>query len=128
MLAGPFADLGIRPIGVSVVARAVAIAFVQPGLVLALELVVEADPLDAGAAVRQALRGALVRAIDVQVVSQLALAFHAMPEGLAGTLIAVAVAFDQAPAVLRQRDRMLARSRHADGLDEPLLTQMSQVA
>jgi hypothetical protein len=51
-----------------------------------------------------------------------------MPEGLAGTLIAVAVAFDQAPAVLRQRDRMFARSRHADGLDEPLLTQMSQVA
>jgi hypothetical protein len=36
--------------------------------------------------------------------------------------------FEEASSLLRQRDRVLARTRHAGDLDEPLLAQVAQVA
>ena len=122
------ADFLCRPIGVSVVVVAVAIALVQPALVLTLELVVEHDSFESRAALCQALRSAFVGAIDLDVVFELPFAFNAVPEGLAVTLIAVAMVFEQASAVLRQRHRMLARARHSNRLDQSLFAQMSQVA
>ena len=47
VLVRPSADLFISPIGVSVVVGALAVALVEPRLVLTLELVVENDPFDA---------------------------------------------------------------------------------
>ena len=128
VLVCPFADLFVRPIGMAVVVGAVAIPLVQPALVLTLELVVEHDAVDVRTAFRQALRGAFVGAIDLEVVFELPFAFDAMPERLAVTLIAVAMVFEQAPAVPRKRDRMLARARHSNGLNQSLFAQMSQVA
>jgi hypothetical protein len=56
--------------------------------------VVKDDPLDADLPLRQALRGAFIRAIDLEVVFALSLAFETMPEGLAVTLVPVAVMFE----------------------------------
>lgn len=60
----PFADLFVRPIRMAVVVGPVAIAFVKPALVVTLEFVVEKDAFDLRVALRQALRGAFVGAID----------------------------------------------------------------
>ena len=104
---GPRADFLIGPIGVSVVIRAVAIPFVQPGLVLTLELVVEHDAVNPRATLGQALCCALVRAIDLEVVFPLPLAFEAMPERLAVTLVTVSMTFEQLAALLRQSHGVL---------------------
>jgi hypothetical protein len=50
MFLSPLADLIRRSIGVTVVVVVVAVALVKPALVLALELVVEHDAIDARAA------------------------------------------------------------------------------
>lgn len=128
VLARPFTDLFTGPIGGAVTVGAAAIALVQPGLVFTLELVVEANPLDVCAAVRQALRGAFVGSVDLDVVSELALTFNAMPEGLPGIPVATAALFEQVSSVSRQGDGMLARSGDANRLDQPLLAQVPQVA
>src|SRR5438067_9062386 len=65
VLAGPFLDLMCIAIGVAVVVVAVAIARVQPLLVVALELVVEDDAIDARAALPQAFGFAFEGAIDL---------------------------------------------------------------
>jgi hypothetical protein len=93
-LPGPLADFFLAPIRMAVVVGAVTVPLVKPTLVLALELVVEDDTIDAPVTVLQALRSAFVRAIDLDVVCELSLAFNAMPEGLTGTLIAVAMVFE----------------------------------
>ena len=77
------------------------------------------------ATVLQALRSAFVRAIDLDVVGELALVFHAMPEGLTGTVIAVAMVLEQAAAGFRQRDGVLAGSWYADRFNQSLLAQVS---
>ena len=118
----------VSPIRVPVVVGTVAIPLVEPRLVLALELVVEDDALDASAALRQALSFAFVGAIDLEVVFQLPLAFDAVPERLAVTLVAVSMAFEQASALLRQRDGMLAGAGHTNRLNQPLLAEMPQIA
>lgn len=59
---------------------------------------------------------------------ELSFAFDAMPEGLAVTLIAVAMVFEQASAFFRQRDRVLARARHSNRLNQSLFAQVPQVA
>src|SRR5439155_20411940 len=100
----------------------------EPALVLALELVVEEDAFDVRATLSQAFRGAFVRAIDLDVMFEFPLAFDAMPERLAVTLIAVAMVFEQAAPFLRQRDRVLARARHSNRLNQSLFAQVSQVA
>ena len=56
VLACPFLDLVRVAIGMAVVVVADAITFVQPLLVVALELVVQHDAIDWGAAAFQALR------------------------------------------------------------------------
>jgi hypothetical protein len=108
VLVCPFADLVDRPIWVAVVVRAVTIALVQSGLILALELVVEDHPFDLRITRRQPLCGAFVRTIDLEVVFEFPLAFQAMPERLAVTLVAVTMVFEKASAFPGQRHRMFA--------------------
>jgi hypothetical protein len=124
----PLVDLLLGPIGMSVVIGTVAITFVEPGLVLTLELVVEEDALNPRPALGQALRLAFVGAIDLEVVFEFPLAFEAIPERLAVPLVAIPMVFEQGAAVLRQCHGMLARPGHANGPDQPLLAQVSQVA
>jgi hypothetical protein len=128
VLERPVANLLFAPIGMSVVIGTVAITFVEPGLVLTLELVVEEDALNPRPALSQTLRCAFVGAIDLKVVFQLPRPFEAIPERLAVTLVAVTMLFQQAPPLLRQRDRMLARSRDTNDPNKPLFAQMPQIA
>src|SRR5439155_11309651 len=111
------ANLFVRPIRMAIVVGALVIPLVQPALVLTLELVVEHDAFDVRATLRQALRRAVVGAIDVEVVFELPFAFHARPEGLAVPLVAATMVFEQAAPFLGQRDRILARARYPNGLD-----------
>jgi hypothetical protein len=65
VLERPLRNLLRVAVGVPVVVVALAIPVVQPLLVLALELEIEEDPFDAGVALRQALRLAFERAVDL---------------------------------------------------------------
>jgi hypothetical protein len=124
----PVADLFRSAIGVAVVVAAFPVALVQPALIVALELVVEDDAVDACAAGLQALRLALVGAIDLQVVFEFALAFDTVLERLPPILIAIPMALEKAASVLRQRHCGLAVTGHPDGLDEPLFAQVPEIA
>jgi hypothetical protein len=53
-----------------------------------------------------------------------AFAFEAVPERLAMALVALTMVFEQAPALLRQGDGMLAGAGHANRLDQPLLAEV----
>src|SRR5262249_25495517 len=99
----------------------------QPALVLPLELVIQHDPLDPRVTLGEPLRGAFIGAIDLEVMFQLPLAFDARPEGLAVTLVAVPMVFKHAPAVGRQRHRVVAPTGHPNRLDETLLAEVPQV-
>jgi hypothetical protein len=112
---------------VAVVIRTVAIPLVKPALVLALELVIEDDSIDTRPTVCQALGGAFVGAIDLEVVLPLSLAFQAIPKRLAVTLATVSMTFEEAAACLRQRDGMFAGAGHASCLNETLFAQVPQV-
>src|SRR5206468_12015860 len=116
VLVSPRLDLAAIAVGMAVVVITVAIALVQPRLVLTLELVVEDDAIDPRAALFQALCFTFERPIDLDVVFELSLAFNARVEGLAGLPMAVAVALEEVSALLRQRHRVIARVGHADGL------------
>jgi hypothetical protein len=90
--------------------------------------VIQHDSIDAYAALREALCGAFVRAIDLEVMFKLSLAFQAIPERLTASLFAVTVTFKKAAAFLRERDGMVARTGHPNGFDQPLLAKMSKIA
>src|SRR2546425_1808761 len=103
VLARPLLDFVLIAIRASVTVAALPIALVQPPLVLTLEFVVEDDSLDACAALLKAFCFTFVRAIDLNIVFEFLLAFRACVEGLAAISVAVAVALEQTPALLRQR-------------------------
>ena len=50
------------------------------------------------------------------------------PERLAVALVAVAMVFEQAAAVLRQRHGVLTRAWHPNRFDQPLFAKMPQIA
>ena len=68
----PALDFTLRPIGSAVGIRVAAIALVEPLLVLAFELVVESDVLDASVAVQKAIDLVQVRLEDLRVALQFA--------------------------------------------------------
>ena len=116
----PFANLIGRAIGMAVVVVVVLVALVEPALVLALQLVVEDDALDVRTALQETRLGLFVRAIDLEVVFEFALAPQARVERLVMLPIDVPMALEKAAAVLGQTDRMVAVPGHARGLDQPL--------
>jgi hypothetical protein len=89
--------------------------------------VVEDDALDVRTAVQETVLGLFVRAIDLEVVFQFALAPQARVERLRMLVIVIAVALKEAAPVLRQAHCMVAVSGHPRGLDQPLFAQVSQV-
>jgi hypothetical protein len=90
--------------------------------------VVEHDAFDMCTAVQETVFGLFVRAIDLEVVFQFALASQARVERLRMLVIVIAVALEEAAAVLRQAHGMVAVAGDARGLDQPLFAQVSQVA
>jgi len=73
----PFTNLVSGPIGMSVVVVAVPVTLVQPALVVAFELVVEDDAVDAGAALEEPRLGLFIGSVDLEVVLQFPLAREA---------------------------------------------------
>ena len=103
--------LTVRP---AVAVLLASIALVQEPLIVALELVVQDDSPDSAALIAQALLGALIGAIDLGVVGQLARLPEAGVEGLAGLVSAVvtfvAVGFEQVAPAVRQRHGAVIRA------------------
>jgi hypothetical protein len=97
---------------------------VQPALILALQLVVEDDAFDGGAALQETCLSLFAGAIELEVVFQFTLTRQAAVEGLVVFAVAVSVAFQKAAACLGQRDRLVAVPGHSRGLDQPLLTEV----
>jgi hypothetical protein len=124
----PFANLRVCSIGVPVVVVVVLVALVEPPLIIALELVVQDDPLDVDVAFEQAGLRVLVRAIDLEVVLQLPSARQARVERLVRLVVAVAMVLEEAATVLRQDHRRLAVPRNSNGLDESTFAKVTEVA
>ncbi len=103
----PLPNLVLASIRMTAAICAVPITLMEPALVLPLELVVEDDAFDVRATVLETCCSPFVRPIDLDVVCELPLAFDAMPEGLAVTLIAIAMVVEQTPAFSRERDDVL---------------------
>ena len=100
--------LAVRP---SVAVLLAAIALLQEPLIVALQLVVEDDAAHSAALVPESLLGALVGAIDLRVVRQLARLSEAGIEGLSRFVAAfvafVAVGLEEVSAALGQDDRAI---------------------
>jgi hypothetical protein len=79
----------------------------------------------------ETLLGALVGAIDVGVVRQLARLSDAGVEGLSGLVRAavafVSVSFEEVPATVRQRHSSIVRAERR-GLDQPFLFEMFEAS
>lgn len=128
VLPRPLLDLVRISIRMAVVVVALAVAGMQPLLVLTLELVIQHDAVNGCATALQRRRFALERTIDLEVVFELALSFDALPEGLTAILVSVSMTFENAPAGRRQADREFSRAGHAYGFDQALLAQVPQIA
>jgi hypothetical protein len=89
---------------------------------------VEDDAFDVRATLLETCCCAFVGPIDLDVVCEFPLAFHAMPEGLTATLIAIAMVLQDTSPFFGERDRVLARARYSNGLNQSLLPEVSQVA
>ena len=116
--------LAIRP---AVAVLLATIALVQEPLIVALQLVVENDAPNPTALAAEALLCALVGAIDLGVVRQLARLPEAGVEGLAGFVAAlgtfVAIGFEEVPAALGQDDGSVVRAERT-AANQPLVLQM----
>lgn len=124
----PLRDLALVAIGPAVSIWSVAITLVEPLLVLALQLVVQPHPLDLQAPLLEPRCLALIGAVDLRVVFELALAFEPCVERLTRIPIAVSIRIQHAPATLRQNHRLFPVARDSYGFDQTLFAEMSEVA
>jgi hypothetical protein len=116
--------LTVRP---AVAVLLAAIALVEESLIVALQLVVEDDAPNPTALAAETLLGALVGAIDLGVVRQLARLSDAGVEGLAGLVGAVvtlvAVGLEQVTPAVRQRDGAIVRAERRRA-NQPFVLEM----
>jgi hypothetical protein len=93
------------------------IALVQEPLVVALQLIIEDDPLNPAVLAAKAPLGALIGAVDLRVVRELAALPDAGVEGLAGFMGAlvtlVTVRREQVTSAVRQRHGAIVRAERA---------------
>ena len=90
-------------------------------------LVVEDDAFDAGAAFLETLRFTFVRAIDLDVVFDLARLFEVRVELLAVVLTAIAIAamrLEKFASTVSQHERNITMSVERNGPNEVLLAQV----
>ena len=131
VLGCPFSNLGFVAIRPAVTVGAAAIPLLEELLILALELVVQNDALDACAARLEALRFALVRAVDLRVVLDLARLLQVRVERLAVVAAAVAIAtvrLEQIAPALGQHDDVIAVAVERHGPNKTLLPQVPEIA
>lgn len=114
VFARPTADLFRLPIWSTIAVRPTAIAFLEEALVVALQFVVEDDATEAPTLVSQAVFGALVGAIDLDVVRQLSRLPDTGMEGLPRFVEPSvpwqeSVRLEQIASAVRQGDRAILR-------------------
>ncbi len=127
VLARPPRDLGGLAIRPAVAVLLASIALVEEPLIVALELVVEDDAPNPAALASQAFVGALIGAIDLGIVRQLAGLPDAGVEGLAGLVAAVialvAIGLEEiAPAVGQGNGAVFRAERR--GANQPFVLEM----
>src|SRR5262249_9516740 len=129
----------LRPIGPAVGFRVAAIAFVKPLLVLAFQLVIEGDVLDATVAFKDAIDLVQVRLEDLCVVLKFTRFDEACVEllmPLVVTWIVLAwivivlpsVCLQQALAAVGQEHRDIPLPGHSSGIDEAQFAQVPELA
>jgi hypothetical protein len=128
MVVRPLIDLACVTIRPSIRVRPAPVALVEPPLIFALQLIVQPHALNRSAPLLEPLYLALIGAINLGIVFELALAFESCIERLASVPGAVSIRLKQIPASVRQDYRLFAISRDADRLDEALFSEVSQVA
>ena len=120
-----FAGVAIRP---SVGVRTAAFALVQPLLVLAFQLLLQAHALKIHSLCLELGGITFIRTIDLTVVFELPLPRDARMERLPAVVVAIAIRFKHVPAAVGQDDRLLAIAGDADGLDQTLFTEVPEVS
>jgi hypothetical protein len=127
VLARPAFDLVVIAIGSSIAVRPAAVPFLEPLLVLALELVVEYDAPNCCALVAEPLLFSQVGAIELHVVRQLTRPAHAGVEALLPRIVAVAaVGFQEVVAASSQRQgALVAVQRHEP--HQPFVSQVTEI-
>src|SRR5881296_507034 len=123
--AGPFLNLLRLTIWTAV---AIAIALVQPPLVLALELVVQGDSIDARTPLGELLGLPQVGVEDLRVVLDFTGLDEARIELLRLTTLALTVRVQQVATPIGQHDDMVSMTIEAFRSDESLFAQMAEVA
>ena len=126
VVARPVLDLCRGAVGPSVAVALAAVALLQEPLVLSFQLAVQFDAEDAGPSGLEAFCGLQVGTIELRVVGTLPRPVCARVEGLAVVRVSGSVAFEQAAAVLCQRDRAFMFV-HGHALDESLVLEVPQL-
>ncbi len=133
MFAGPFFDFDWLTIGPPIGIIAVPVTLVQPSLVVALELVIENDAIDAGAALGQAFRLPQVRTKHLNVMFHLTRLLELRVERLLAAVprvvrVVTAMRFEDVAPSVRQDHGDIAVAIQRFGSDQTLLPQMPQIA
>ena len=128
VLERPLLDLAWVSVRMAVVVVVFTIAFMQPLLVLALQLLVQDDVVDLDVAHFQALGDAQIGLVDLHVVFELSLAFEAGVELLSGIAVTIAVMVEQVASTIGQDHGDVAAAVKSNRVHEALLAQMSQIA
>jgi hypothetical protein len=135
----PALDFTLCPIGSAIGIRVASIALVEPLLILAFELVVECNVVDAIAAFKKPIDLVQVRLEDLRVVLQLP-RFHEPGVELLMPLILtrivlprivialVSVCLQQALSAVGQEHRDVPLARHSSGVDEAQFAEVTQFA
>jgi hypothetical protein len=114
----------VVPFGDSAAIPATSVVLLEKALVLGLELLLEDDATNAGAALGELLRCPNVRRVDPGIVRKLAGLAHAGVEGLTTVAgVGSASAFEHGTSAFGQRHECRSRSAHdiRHGLDEPVI-------
>jgi hypothetical protein len=134
----PALDFAFRSVRSAIGIRVASIALVKPLLILAFELVIEGDVLDANVAFKKAIDLVEVRLEDLRVVLQFARFDEPRVElltalvvtwiVLAGIVIALpSVCFQQTLAAIRQEHRHVPLARHPSGVDEAQFAEVAEL-
>ncbi len=127
VLASPGLDLFRRTVRPAVAVGPSPVPLLQELLVVTLQLVVEDDAPDVSAAGTEALLGALVRAVNLGVVSQLPRLPEAGVERLPGLVVALqAIRLEHVSTATCQDDDVTVPALEWDSFDKARLLEMSE--
>jgi len=132
VFASPARDLLRFSVRASVAALLASVSFMEEPLVVALQLVVQDDPVEPRAVAGEAFGGAQIGAIELRVMGQLTGLGEPVIEGLARVVIRVPMGLEQAVTALGEHEERRpvawAAVERRDPVNEPLPTEVLKVA